>query len=260
MIPKKIHYCWFGGNPLPELAKKCIASWKKYCPDYEIIEWNETNYKTDNVYFNQALDAKKWAFASDYARLDIIYNHGGVYLDTDVELLKSLDDLIGGGSYVGTEINGTVATGLGFAAEARNHMVEEMLAEYDGIKFIKDNGEYDTTPCPVRNMRPFERRGYKPSERIMEVGSVRVLTSDFFAPKNYLTRELRITNNSVSIHHYDGSWLSDEDKYAAELREKYKKIMPNGMARCLAKFIAVKRLAGMKSAIKDIERWARQKG
>lgn len=105
MIPKIIHYCWFGGNPKNQLINKCIESWKKHCPDYEIVEWNENNYKTDNVYFNQALKAKKWPFAADYARLDIILQHGGIYLDTDVELLKPLLGLQKFSCYVGMEIS-----------------------------------------------------------------------------------------------------------------------------------------------------------
>ena len=118
MIPKKIHYCWFGGNPLPELAIKCLESWKKYCPDYEIIEWNETNFNLDSCeYVREAYQAKKWAFVSDYARLKVVYDNGGIYLDTDVELIKSLDRLLKNKSFFGTETTGVVATGLGFGAE-----------------------------------------------------------------------------------------------------------------------------------------------
>ena len=104
MIPKKIHYCWVGGNSKPPLVKKCIQSWKKYCPDYEIIEWNESNYDiSKNIYMKQAYEAKKWAFVTDYMRLDIIYEHGGIYLDTDVELIKNIDDLLSNEAFAGIE-------------------------------------------------------------------------------------------------------------------------------------------------------------
>ena len=104
MIPKKIHYCWFGGNPLPALAKRCISSWKKYLPDYEIIEWNESNYDVHKIpYISEAYNAKKYAFVSDYARFDILYNHGGLYFDIDVEVLDSLDDIIKDGPFMGIE-------------------------------------------------------------------------------------------------------------------------------------------------------------
>ena len=113
MIPKKIHYCWFGGNPLPETVQRCINSWRKFCPDYEIIEWNESNYNIHKIPFiAEAYDAKKYAFVSDYARLDIIYNEGGIYLDTDVELIRSLDTLLSNNSFMGMEFAGQVATGL----------------------------------------------------------------------------------------------------------------------------------------------------
>ena len=123
MIPKKIHYCWFGRNPLPESAKKCIASWRKYFPDYEIIEWNEDNYDVNKIpYTQQAYAAKKYAFVSDYARFDILYQHGGIYFDTDVEVIKSFDDVLEHGAFMGCEIDGSsrsgiaVAPGLGIAA------------------------------------------------------------------------------------------------------------------------------------------------
>ena len=118
MIPKKIHYCWFGGNPLPLLAQKCIESWKKYLPDYEIIEWNEANYDVHKIpYISQAYKAKKYAFVSDYARVDILNEHGGVYFDTDVEVLKDLSPILAKGPFLGIEAAGAIANGLGMAAE-----------------------------------------------------------------------------------------------------------------------------------------------
>lgn len=103
-IPKKIHYCWFGRNPLTESAKKCIESWKKYCPEYEIIEWNENNFDlTENRYAREAYEQKKWAFVSDYARLKIVYEQGGIYMDVDVELIKPLDELTELDGYMGFE-------------------------------------------------------------------------------------------------------------------------------------------------------------
>ena len=128
MIPKKIHYCWIGGNPLPELAIKCIESWKKYCPDYEIIEWNEKNYDfRKNQFMREAYDEKKWGFVPDYARLDIIYEHGGIYLDTDVEIIKPLDSLLKEQGFAGMEQPGIVALGLGFGAEPKLPLIKELM-------------------------------------------------------------------------------------------------------------------------------------
>lgn len=132
MIPKKIHYCWFGKNPLPNEVKKCIESWKLFCPDYEIIEWNEENYDVFKIdYMAEAYKAEKYAFVSDYARLDIIYNNGGIYLDTDVELIRPLDDLLHHSCYLGMELPGRVATGLGFGAVKGNNFLYENMKYYE---------------------------------------------------------------------------------------------------------------------------------
>lgn len=235
MIPKVIHYCWFGKNPKSKLIKKCIESWKKHCPDYEIIEWNENNYETDNIYFQQAYSAKKWAFAADFARLDIIYRNGGIYLDTDVELLKSLDDLLAYPCYVGTEKgihgDGIINTGLGFGAEPQNEMVKAMLDEYRKISFAKGKNIYDLTPCPVRNTKSFAKYGYEESDRIVEVGEALVFPNEYFAPRNYVTRELKVTNNSYSIHHYEGAWMPINSK----LNKKFKTILGPRLSEVLVK-------------------------
>ena len=151
-IPKVIHYCWFGRGKLPALAKKCIESWKKYCPDYEIICHNEDNFDiSENIYAKEAYDAGKWAFVSDYVRLKVLYEEGGIYLDTDVEIIKPIDNLIKETGYMGFDDNGVVSTGLGFACEKGNELVKILLSDYDDISFVRPDGSYDTTPCPIRN-------------------------------------------------------------------------------------------------------------
>ena len=131
MIPKIIHYCWFGGNEIPEHDKKCIESWKKYCPDYKIIRWDESNYDyKKNSYMREAYEAKKWGFVPDYARLDIVYEHGGIYLDTDVELVKNIDELLEHKAYMGFEVGGEfVSPGLGFGAEKNFPLFKKMMEE-----------------------------------------------------------------------------------------------------------------------------------
>ena len=147
MIPKIIHYCWFGHNPLPESALKCIASWKKYLPDYEIKEWNEDNFDVNIIpYTQQAYEAKKYAFVSDYARYWILYNYGGVYFDTDVEVIKTMDDIIEKGAFMGIEIpskNETfplVAPGLGMATGKMHPFCKKMIEEYTHLSFLDQNG------------------------------------------------------------------------------------------------------------------------
>ena len=135
MIPKKIHYCWFGRNPLPESALKCIASWRKFFPDYEIIEWNEDNFDVISIpYTAQAYEVKKYAFVSDYARFKILYEQGGLYFDTDVEVIRPMDDIIVRGPFMGFEVNpnpqrpyGAVGAGLGIAAEKGMTLYKSIL-------------------------------------------------------------------------------------------------------------------------------------
>lgn len=226
MIPKIIHYCWFGGSPLPELALKCIESWKKYCPDYEIICWNESNYSLEKkcVYVKEAFEEKKWAFVSDYARLDIIYNHGGIYLDTDVELISSLDDLLGEKCFLGLETSGYIATGLGFGAEKNNFAIKRMLDEYRDIHFRIDKDIFDTTPCPRRNTAPFWEDGFKgESLKIQYLDSATIFPTEFFCPLDFETKEMSITRNTKSIHHYEASWISEADKKVDRLINEYRR-------------------------------------
>ena len=148
MIPKKIHYCWFGGKELPEEAKRCIESWKKYCPDYEIIQWNENNYNINkNEYTKYTYENKKFAFLTDYVRLDVIYNEGGIYLDTDVELLKSLDDLLDCDGYIGMEQVGTINTGQGFGAIKGHPFIKENKEFYENYKVCSENGNFRKIIC-----------------------------------------------------------------------------------------------------------------
>ena len=148
-IPKIIHYCWFGGAPIPEKDKACIESWRKFCPDYEIIEWNESNYDiTKNRYMKEAYDVKKWGFVPDYARLDIIYTQGGIYLDTDVEIIRNMDPLLEDEAFMGFEDGKFVALGLGFGAAKGNPHIKAMRDVYEGVSFIKPDGSFNTLPSP----------------------------------------------------------------------------------------------------------------
>lgn len=226
MIPKKIHYCWFGGNPLPELAQRCIASWKKFCPDYEIVEWNEDNFDVSFCDFaKEAFAAKKWAFLSDCARLEIVYREGGIYLDTDVELLKSLDDFLCYPAFFGTEKdNGTdggwINTGVGFGAEKGNGMVGEMLRVYKQQHFLKPDGSMDIKPCPEKNTEPFYSHGYHYSDTdIWSVPDATVFPPEYFNPYDFQTDKQTCTDNTVSIHHYAATWFSRLDRIVFEIEK-----------------------------------------
>ncbi len=233
MIPKKIHYCWFGGKELPEDAKKCIASWKKHCPDYEIIEWNETNYDLNkNEYVREAYKSKKWAFLTDYIRLDIIYNEGGIYLDTDVELLKPLDDLLDNEIYLGMEQVGTVNTGQGFGAKKGNKFVKENKEYYEKNKCVDKDGNFIKTICVKITTELLEKYGLKKENEIQVLkNDIKILPTDYFCPLIMGTNKLKITKNTYSIHHFEGSWKSENkiirklDYYTILPKQEIKKFL-----------------------------------
>ena len=208
-IPKIIHYCWFGKNPLPELAQKCIASWKKYLPDYKIKEWNEENYDVRKIPSTaQAYDAKKYAFVSDYARFDILYQYGGLYFDTDVEVIKPLDEILKRGAFAGVERAGSLNAGLGLASPAASPIYKEILDSYKNSSFIKDDGSIDLTTVVTRVSDIFKKHGFTDKNEIQKVEEITVYPSEYFCPKDIETGKLTVTENTVSIHWFDGSWVS----------------------------------------------------
>lgn len=211
MIPKVIHYCWFGKNPKPKMALKCIDSWKKYCPGYEIVEWNEDNFDVNsNLYCRQAYESKKWAFATDYARLEIIYNYGGIYLDTDVELIKPLDELLDCDCFIGRQQGFQVNTGAGFGACKGHPLVKIMLDDYADISFLKENGEMDLYTCPHRNSQWLFENGLRADDSYQEICDARIYPIEYFSPKDAWTRIVTKTDNTFSIHHCGASWSEAE--------------------------------------------------
>lgn len=214
-IPRKIHYCWFGRNPKPKLAQKCIRSWKKKCPDYEIVEWNESNYDISSapLYVCQAYESQKWAFVTDYVRLQVVYEHGGIYLDTDVELKKNLEPLLGYNAYFGFEDGKHINTGLGFGAEKGAPILAEMMEDYRDIPFIKPDGTFDTTTCPARNTKIFLRHGLKQddSKQILDC-KILILPSIYLCPMFYESNKIRRSRKTVSIHWFSASWKTQKQK------------------------------------------------
>lgn len=224
MIPKVIHYCWFGRGILPPLARRCIASWRTFCPDYKIVEWNEDNYDCSRpAYVREAYAAGKWAFVSDYARLEILYRCGGIYLDTDVELVRSLDGLLDCGCFLAVETTGRIATGLGFGAEAQSPSVRRMLDQYEGARFDLGGGMYDMLPCPHRNTKPFRELGFVPGGQVQRVTGAVIYPPEYFCPLDYETGQLHRTENTVAIHHFGASWISREERELNERVAEYRK-------------------------------------
>ena len=226
MIPKTIHYCWFGRNSLPKEAEHCVRSWKKHCPDYEIIRWDEDNFDIQScpLYVRQAYEAKKWAFVSDYVRLKLVYDYGGIYMDTDVELLKRPDELLRYRAYFGFENDGKhINTGLGFGAQKGERLLARMMEDYEDIPFVKENGEYDETTCPVKNTKAFLEIGLEQNDtwQVLQ-GDILILPREFLCPVGYWHHTDCITDRSISVHWYTATWLPEE--YRQERTKKLKKL------------------------------------
>lgn len=213
MIPRIIHYCWFGGNPLPESARKCIRSWQKYFPDYELREWNESNYDVRKIpYIAQAYDAKRYAFVSDYARFDILYHEGGLYFDTDVQVIRSFDDILRQGAFMGFEIDGPeermgVNPGLGIGAEPGMEVYGEILRYYREQTFLRPDGTPDLETVVLKTTRVLKRFGLRNVAGIQQVGGITVYPRTYFNPRDSITGKLELTPDTHSIHWYSMSWM-----------------------------------------------------
>lgn len=227
MIPKKIHYCWFGRGQMPELANKCIASWRKYLPDYEIIEWNEENFDVNMIpYTKEAYEAKKYAFVSDYARFWILYHHGGLYFDTDVEVIKSLDDIIAKGAFMGCENEAqegatalAVAPGLGLGCNPGLLFYKKMLDLYATLHFINNDGSLNKKTVVSYTTELLAQYGLENKNTIQQVADIYIYPKEYFCPKSFDTGKTKITKQTRSIHHYSGSWLSSYDKFVVLFRK-----------------------------------------
>ena len=213
-IPKTLHYCWFGGKPKPPSVRRCLASWRRFCPDYEIIEWNEQRFDVNAaLYTRQAYAAGRWAFVTDYARLKIVYEQGGIYLDTDVELLRPLDELLQYDAFFGFQQNGEVATGLGFGACKGHPALRALLEDYEGVPFLAADGTPNAMPCPTRNTKVLERLGVRADGKRQSVGGMEFFPPEYFCPIDYRTRRCTLTPNTYSIHHYDASWKRPMERF-----------------------------------------------
>lgn len=222
IIPKIIHYCWFGGNPIPERYKIWMDSWHKFCPDYEIIQWNETNYDiTQNSYMFQAYKNEKWGFVPDYARLDIIYNYGGIYLDTDVELIKNIDDLLYQKGFIGFQNSKRVNLGSGFGSIKGLPIMKKMMDLYDRMEFVKEDGNFNLVASPKWQTQILKEYGLEANGEYQIIDDLTVYPEKVLNGKNMYTRKTILKPYTMAIHHFDGSWL---DKKTKELIRKIEDI------------------------------------
>ena len=240
MIPKVINYCWFGGKPLPKLAEKCIESWKKYLSDYEIKRWDETNFDVNSIlYTKEAYESGKYAFVSDYARFWILYNYGGLYFDTDVEVIKSIDDIIEAGPFMGVEQQNesfiSVAPGLCIAAEQHNDVLHDFLELYQDSHFINEDGSLCLKNIVEITTEYLLNNGLQNVRNIQQCCGFTIYPKDYFCPIDYSTRKVNITNNTRTIHHYAESWLPKSTRLKNYLGRK----LGRGF---LGKLVSLKRL------------------
>ena len=225
MIPKKIHYCWFGGKELPKLAQKCINSWKKYCPDYEIIRWDESNFDINcNQYVKEAYEAKKYAFVTDYVRLFSLYTQGGVYMDTDVEVIKNLDQLLVHKSFSGFENEKEIPTGI-MASEPKLDIFRYLLNYYKDRKFIKEDGTIDNTTNVIIITSMMLEKGLKPNNTLQTVEDFTIYPKEYFCPVEYSTKKKKATKNTYTIHWFAGSWVSRKEKNKILIYRIVKKVL-----------------------------------
>ncbi|MGM9876384.1 MAG: glycosyltransferase family 32 protein [Bacilli bacterium] len=221
-IPKKIHYCWFGRGKKNELMNKCINSWKEKLSGYEIIEWNEDNFDIEsNQYVKEAYDNKKYAFVTDYVRLYVLYNYGGIYMDTDVEVIKSIDCFLDNKAFSGFENNNYVPTGI-MASQKGNKWIKILLEEYNNLRFVNSDGTFDLTTNVVRiTNKTVEKYNLIPNNTFQDLGDVVFYPHDYFCPKDWVTGNIKITDNTYTIHHFNGSWHSKKEKRQNNKRIKY---------------------------------------
>lgn len=224
MIPKIIHYCWFGGKPLPDSAKKCIASWRKFLPDYEIKEWNESNFDVNCIkYTREAYRLKKYAFVSDYARFFILYKYGGLYFDIDVEVIRNMDDIISRGPFMGREAqpvesetepkyNNTAVKGtnpgLGLGVAPGLDLYKNIVEWYNAHHFTTWNGKFTGTVVDIVSKILSTMPIKMFDNGVLYVGGVYIYPPEYFCPKNYFTGEIHLTDNTRCIHHYTATWVN----------------------------------------------------
>lgn len=224
-IPHVIHYVWFGNNPKTDLILRCIESWEKYLPGWEIKEWNESNYDVSkSEYMKEAYIAKKYAYATDYARFDILYQFGGIYFDTDVELLRPITtEILDLPAFTGMESNNMVNPGLVLASIPNNDFLKEMLSLYDTLNFRNQIENNITVVANTTDV--LENYGYKKESRIQCVKGITVYPSSYFCCYNLDLHEIDIKPESISVHHYAGSWMPMKELKKIRYKKIIKKII-----------------------------------
>lgn len=237
-IPKMIHYCWFGNNPQPELMKECMASWRRFLPDYELVEWNENSFDLGRSrYAREANEVRKFAFVSDFVRLAVLHEHGGIYMDTDVEVTKNLDRFLLHRAFSGFEDATRVPTGI-IGSRVGNPWIGRLLQDYDDRIFLLDDGTLDqTTNVETITRITAQEFGLRLDGTFQDLHElVTFYPTDYFCPKDYRSGNISMTPNTHAIHHFNASWKSPHDKLSHAIhqrRQRVKLFRPDSKAAAL---------------------------
>ena len=227
MIPKIIHFCWMSDDAFPEKIQNCINSWKRNLPEYEIIQWSYRNFpKGQSKWVDQAFEAKKYAFCADYIRCYSVYNYGGIYLDSDVEVIKKFDDLLNRAYFIGQEASEAGIEAAVIGAAKGNPILKAMLDYYAEREFVKQDGTFDTTPMPILLRRVIDS----------EFPETEIFPVDYFSPKDFMKGDIHTTSNTYSIHHFAGTWMTADDTWRPE-KTTFKK----GIHRAIKKLLPINR-------------------
>lgn len=242
MIPKIIHYCWFGGKDKPDSVKRCIASWKVYCPDYEIKEWNELNFDVNaNNYCREAYKTGKWAFVSDVARLVVLKQYGGIYMDTDVEMVKPFDDLLKYNSFMCFENKESVSIGT-LGAQINSSLIDDFLNAYKNRHFIDSNGKIDFVPN-LKIITPILVKKYgliSNGRRQLLIDRILVLPMESFIAKDNLTGWILMDDSTYAIHHYSATWCDDEARKYGDLQRRYMRLYMKKLEKFVLKIAIIR--------------------
>lgn len=243
MIPKIIHYCWFGGNPLPQSAIKCINSWKRFFPDYEIKQWDETNFDVNIIpYTRDAYSIRKYAFVSDYARMWVLYNFGGIYFDTDVEVVRSFDDILSKGGFMGFETSEYVAPGLGMALQKKSRIASDVMKRFEQTEFFLNNGTFNSKGIVPITTWVLKKYGLKSGGEMQKIGEdLWIYPIEFFNPLDAPTGRIRKTLNTHSIHWYTKSWMDNQNWVRTLFSHWFHRVFGTSLP------IKIKRLIGKKN-------------
>ncbi|GAA4114417.1 glycosyltransferase [Aquimarina addita] len=251
MIPKKIHYCWLSGDPFPELIAKCVDTWKEQLPDYEFILWDTNKFPlSSNKWVRESFETKKYAFAADYIRLYAVFEQGGIYLDTDIEVLKSFDELMHLPYFIGSEGDGVIEAGV-FGAEKGAMWLADCLSHYENRSFIKDDGSYDTMTLPRIMMEQIQKeysikemKNPKISELSYDIANteLQMFPKDFFCAKNHGTGMVEKTENTFCIHHFAMSWLPKKRTFLPNVKRKLMSIVGVNTVEILINFFGLRKI------------------